>query len=177
MAAEADRLLGSEWQTPSSLQRFGARDCCCAQYGTCGRVDRARYTLGMTSRSVRKLLPFTIGALVLLVTGCGTTTSAASPTGNKNTCHDFAAYESWVQSVKSQLSQTVWIDEQRTLAHRFKADGPTAKSKALASEAGIAVNAIDAKKGEQLANQLNASGGSCLDLGYPPPGYSSSSSS
>jgi hypothetical protein len=128
---------------------------------------------------VRTLLPFTIGGLFLLVTACRTTTLAL-PTGNKNTCHDFAVYESWVQSVKSHLPQTVWIDEQRTLAHRLEADGPTAKSKALASEASIAVNAIDPKKGEQLAQlakQLNASGGSCVDLGYPPPGYSSSSSS
>jgi len=122
-----------------------------------------------------RLVPlFIIGALTVLVAGCGTTTSAPSPDGNKNTCRDFAAYDSWDQSLKSWPPQSVWLHQQDELASKLKLDGPTARSHALSSEASQAVAAIGTPPaGQRLANQMNASEGTCLDLGDPTWGPSS----
>jgi hypothetical protein len=128
------------------------------------RADRA-------SVAMPGVLPsLIIGAWILSASGCGTTSALRSSTGNKSTCGDFATYESWLQSIKRQLTPEIWIHRRQDLAAHLEVDGPTARNSVLATEANDAVSAIDSKQGRQLANQLNASEDVCLGLGHPPPG-------
>jgi len=124
---------------------------------------------------VRLVSLLTVGALAVLVAGCGTTTSAPSPAGNKNTCRDFALYDSWVQTANIELTpKSTWLHHQDELASKLKLDGPTARSHALSSETSRAVAAIGTPRdGQGLANQMNASEMTCLDFGYPTFGPSS----
>jgi hypothetical protein len=124
---------------------------------------------------VRLVSLLTVGALAVLVAGCGTTTSAPSPAGNKYTCRDFAHYDSWVQTANIVLTpKSTWLHHQDELASKLKLDGPTARSHALSSEASRAVAAIGIPPaGQRLANQMNASEWTCLGLGYPAWGPSS----
>jgi hypothetical protein len=123
----------------------------------------------------RVLASLTVGALIVVASGCGTTSAIRSSNGNKATCADFATYESWLQSIKQQLPPEIWIHHEHELAAHLEVDGPTAKNTVLATEANDAVSAIDAKQGQPLANQLNDSEEVCLRLGDPPPGSGSTS--
>jgi hypothetical protein len=109
--------------------------------------------------------------LALITTGCGTT-SVVSSTGNRKTCDDFFAYGSFLQSIKSQPPMGTVLHELQKLENRLEADGPTARSKALAETARRAVQAIKANNGEAVANQMNASTSDCMLLGYLSPGSS-----
>ena len=68
---------------------------------------------------VRKfLLPLTVAVLALLCAACGSS-SATTASGNKSTCNDFFAYGTFVQSLKSQPSQSVVDDHLQRLELRL----------------------------------------------------------
>ena len=121
----------------------------------------------------RVLLVAVIGTVALLCTACGSSpaNSATTATGNKSTCKDFFAYESFLQSVKTQPSRSTVRNELQTLEQRLKVDGPTARNRPLVETASRAVKAIKTDNGE-LGNQLNASTSDCMLLHYLPPGAS-----
>lgn len=121
----------------------------------------------------KRLASLLIGASALLAAGCGTA-STVSYMGNVRTCNDFFAYGSFLRSIKSPVPQSTVFQELQTLQNRLRADGPTAQNQALAETARRAVQAIRAKNGPAIADQMNASTSDCLLLGYPPLGSSAS---
>ena len=121
-------------------------------------------------RTVRTSLA--VGILAVLCAACGSTTSATTANGNKKTCADFFAYESWVQSATRQLPQSTWLSHQHALERRLQTDGKTARSHDLSNEATLAVEAIGPNEGEKLTNQMNAADVTCANLDYLPPGAS-----
>jgi len=133
---------------------------CCASFVTEGWLIVRKF-----------LVPLTVAALALLCVACGSS-SATTATGNKRTCDDFFAYGTFVQSLKSQPSQTEVDDQLQRLEVRLVVDGPTAQSSALAETANREVAAIKAKNSDAVAEQLNASTSDCSLLGHFPPGLS-----
>jgi hypothetical protein len=124
---------------------------------------------------VRRLLAvFAIG-MAFVAAGCGSSTPAVSANGNLKTCNDFFAYESFIQSQKSQPGKSTVRQELQMLQSRLEVDGPTARNEPLVATASRAVKAIKTDNGD-LANQLNASTSDCMLLGHLPPGASSSPS-
>ena len=123
----------------------------------------------------RVLAVFAIGMVALVAAGCGRSAPAVSTNGNLQTCSDFFAYESFIQSQKSEPAETTERQELQTLQSRLEVDGPTARSKPLATTASRAVQAIKKDNGD-VSNQLDASTSDCMLLGHLPPGASSSSS-
>ena len=113
--------------------------------------------------------------LVALCTGCGSSSvnSATTATGNKSTCKDFFAYESFIQSVKTQPSRSTVRNELQRLEQRLEVDGPTARNRPLEATAIRTVKAIKTDNGD-LGNQLNASTSDCMLLHFLPPGSSGS---
>jgi hypothetical protein len=113
--------------------------------------------------------------LVVLCTACGSSSanSATAATGNKGICEDFFAYESFIQSVKTQPPRSRVRNELQKLEQRLEADGPTGRNRPLVETASRAVKDIKTDNGD-LANQLNASTSDCLLLHYLPPGSSRS---
>ena len=106
----------------------------------------------------RFLVPLTVAVLALLCAACGSS-SATTATGNKSTCDDFFAYGTFVQSLKSQPSQTVVDDRLQRLEVRLMVDGPTAQSSALAETANREVAAIKAKEWRRSSRAVE-----CLNL-------------
>ena len=125
------------------------------------------------ARVRRLVLVMAIGTIAVLCSACGSSpaNSATTATGNKRTCKDFFAYESFIQSVKTQPSRSTVRNELQTLEQRLEVDGPTARNRPLVETASRAVNAIKTDNGD-LGNQLNASTSDCMLLHYLPPGAS-----
>lgn len=87
--------------------------------------------------------------LVVLCTACGSSSanSATAATGNKSICEDFFAYESFIQSVKTQPPRSRVRNELQKLEQRLQVDGPTGRNRPLVETASRAVEDIKTDKG------------------------------
>ncbi len=107
---------------------------------------------------------------LLLLASCdetGPDTTRSIPASNKPACLVVKTFEASSQSGNPNAPAQN-ILETEALVTGLKRDGPLATSGTLRANAVALVKAAAESNGDKLANELNAIGVTCSNLGYPP---------